>query len=434
MTSSASKLKLISAISIVIGCVIGSGVFVKPGRVLVAAGGSNQALLAWLLGGLISLAGGLTIAEIASRIPKNGGVYVYLEELYGKQVAFVCGWVQTLIYGPGLMSALSLYFASLYSQFFQIDPTHMKPIALIALFILSGVTSFGTHYSAWIQNATTLVKLLPIFAIGIFGLLFGNETIFGTTLGDTSQTVGMGAAVLSTLWAYDGWMQVSNIAGEIQNPAKNLPKAIIIGLSTVIFVYLLVNLAMFHTVDNNQIAILNEKAAAVAADTLFGTVGGQLLSFGILISIFGCLNGNILTMTRLPFAIASTGIFPFREKFASVHPKYNTPIHSIVLKVVCATIMILLMNPDRITDLAIFSMYIFYGMCFMGIFKIRKKYGVPAAGAYKIPLYPVVPLMAVAGCGFICFGMIKQSPLDAMVSIGIALLGWPVFIYLNRKV
>ena len=431
--SAAAKLKLMSAISIVIGCVIGSGVFVKPGRVLLAAGDSNSAIMAWVLGGLISLAGGLTIAEISSRIPRSGGVYAYVEELYGKEIGFMCGWVQTLIYGPGLMSALSLYFASLYSQFFQIDAVYTKPIALITLFLLSSVTTFGTRYSSWIQNATTLLKLLPIFAIGVFGLFYGNETIFGIAMSDTTQTVGMGAAVLSTLWAYDGWMQVSNIAGEIENPAKNLPKAIIVGLSTVIFVYLMVNLSLFHTVEANQIGALNEKAAAVAATNLFGTMGGQLLSLGILISIFGCLNGNILTMTRIPYAVAKNDVFPFRSKFTTLHPKFGTPVHSIVLKVFCATVMILLLNPDRITDLAIFSMYIFYGMCFIGIFKIRKTYGVPLTGAYKIPLYPVVPLLAVGGCLFICFGMINQNPVDALVSIAIALIGYPVYLYLSRN-
>lgn len=426
------KLKIWSAISLVIGCVIGSGVFVKPGRVLVAAGDSNSAIFAWLLGGLISLAGGLTVAEIASRVPRSGGVYAYAEELYGKEVGFITGWVQTLIYGPGLMSALSLYFASLLTQFFQIGDTTLKPIALITLFLLSSISAFGTHYSAWIQNATTLIKLLPIFAIGLVGIFLGNESFFGMTVSAPTQSTGMAAAVLSTLWAYDGWMQVSNIAGEIENPARNLPKAIVIGLITVVIVYVMVNLALFHTVNINQIAVLNEKAAALAASTLFGPLGGSLLSLGILISIFGCLNGNVLTMTRIPYAVAQNGSFPFRQKFATLHPKFGTPVNSIVLKVFCSTVMILLLNPDRITDLAIFSMYLIYGMCFLGVFKIRKRYGTPEKGNYRIPLYPLVPVIAVGGCAFICYGMIQQNPLDALVSVLIALTGWPIYKLLSR--
>lgn len=435
MTSSPKsiKLSLFSAISIVIGCVIGSGVFVKPGRVLIAAGDSNMALMAWILGGAISLAGGLTIAEVASRIPKTGGVYAYIEELYGKEAGFISGWIQSLIYGPALSAALSLYFASLYTQFFNISETQTKLIALISMFFLSSVTTFGTKYAAWIQNATTLVKLLPIFAIGICGVLMGTETIFNIGISASEPAAGMGAAVLATLWAYDGWMQVSNMAGEIKDPEKNLPKAIIIGLLIVIFVYILVNLALFHTVNVQAIAELNEKAAALASEQLFGTVGGKLLSLGILIAIFGCLNGNILTMTRIPYAVACNDTFPFREKVSSLHPKYGTPFYSIGLKVFCATVMIVLLNPDRITDIAIFSMYASYILCFVGIFKIRKKYGIPLKGEYKIPFYPVIPVLAIAGCVYICYGMISQSPWDAAASIAIALSGSPVYRYLNKK-
>jgi len=430
---SKNKLKLISAISVVVGCVIGSGVFVKPGRVLIAAGDSNSALMAWLIGGIISLAGGLTIAEIGSRIPKSGGVYAYMEELYGKELGFVTGWVQTLIYGPGLLSALSLFFGSLFSQFFNLSDSLNTPIALITLFFLSTVSILGTQYSAWIQNATTLVKLIPIFAIGILGLMLGEAPVMGQLTASAVPAAGMGAAVLATLWAYDGWMQVSNIAGEIESPAKNLPKAIIIGLVGVVIVYIVVNASLFHAIGVSEVASLNEKAAGVAAIKLFGPLGGTLLSLGILISIFGCLNGNILTMTRIPYAVAQNDVFPLREKIATLHPKTNTPVNSILLKVTSATLMVLLLNPDRITDLAIFSMYIIYGACFFGIFKLRATYGAPAKGAYKIPLYPIVPLIAVIGCGFICFGMIKQNPLDAAVSVGITLTGIPVYRWLKSK-
>jgi basic amino acid/polyamine antiporter, APA family len=427
------KLKLISAISIVIGCTIGSGVFVKPGRVLVAASDSNLALLAWLLGGLISLTAGLTVAEIGSRIPKTGGVYSFMEELFGKEVGFITGWVQTLIYGPGLLAALAAFFASLFCQFFNLDTSVQIPVALLTLFSLSSISILGTKYSAWIQNTTTFIKLLPIFAIGIFGLFYGIEPVFGVTVPSTLPAAGMSAAVLSTLWAYDGWMQVSNIAGEIENPSKNLPRAIIIGLLVVISVYLLVNMALFHTLPIADIATLNEKAAAVASTKLFGTIGGTLLGLGVLVSIFGCLNGNILTMTRVPYAIALNGVFPFRKQFATLHPKFQTPVYSVLLKVFCATVMIILMNPDRITDLAIFSMYIIYAVCFIGVFKLRKKYGVPVAGNYKIPFYPVVPLIAVGGCGFICYGMVVQNPLDACISVGITLSGYPIFKWLQKR-
>ncbi len=432
MAANPVRLKIWTAVSLVIGCAIGSGVFVKPGKVLVAAGTSNGALFAWVFGGIMSLAGGLTVAEMTFRIPKTGGVYVYVEELYGKSVGFVCGWVQVLIYGPGLMSALALYFGALCSQFFGLDASRQKPIAILSLYLLAAVNVRSTRAAGTISDATTALKLLPILAIGLAGLFLGSAPIFNLELPGRESAAGLGAAVLACLWAYDGWMQVANIAGEIENPARNLPRAIVIGLVTVMTAYLLVNLSLFHVLDPKQIASLNEKAAGVAAEHLFGPIGGKLLSLGILISIFGCLNGNILTLTRIPYALALHGTFPFRERFATLHSRFQTPVDSIVLKALIATVMILLLNPDRITDLAIFSMYLFYALVFIGIFRLRRRFGRPGAGEYRVPLYPLVPLVAFGGCVFIVIGMVRQAPWDAVVSVAIALAGFPAHAWLSR--
>jgi basic amino acid/polyamine antiporter, APA family len=434
-TETRKSLSVWTALSIVIGCVIGSGVFVKPGKVLVATQSSSQAILAWVLGGLLTLAGGLTIAEIAFRIPKTGGLYVYMEELFGKVWGFVSGWVQAIIYGPALMSALSLYFGSLFTQFFSLDASMSKGVGFIALFFLSAISAWSTQYSATISNVTTVIKLLPIALIGIFGIMNGNEPIFNVQLpgAGTTAAAGLGAAILATLWAYDGWIQVSNIAGEIENPSKNLPRAIIGGLTAVMIVYVVVNMALFHVLPKDQIATLNERAAPTASEILFGSWGGRLIGLGILVSIFGCLNGNILTMTRVPYAMAARGAFPFADIFSRINPKTGTPFQSIALKVFCACVMMLFLNPDRITDIAIFSMYIFYAVVFLGIFKLRKIYGKPAPGQYSVPFFPVIPVAAFAGCLFICYSMAVNAPLDAIVSLVIAGAGVPVYFWTNYR-
>lgn len=430
----ASKLKIGTAISVVVGCVIGSGVFVKPGRVLVATGDSNLALLAWFLGGVISLAGGLSVAEISARIPKSGGVYVYVEEIFGKMWGFLCGWVQAIIYGPALMSALALYFGSLMVQFLELPDTSMtKPIALISLFLLSGITALSTNWSAYIQNATTFVKLIPIFVLGIAGLMMGESPIFNVELAGKSTATGLGVAILATLWAYDGWIQVANLAEELENPVKNLPRAIIIGLLGITATYMMVNMALFHVVPLEQIAVLNEKTAAVAAETLFGSWGGRALSFGILIAIFGCLNGNILTMTRVPYAMALRGAFPSPKIFALLHPRFNTPVNSIVLKTFIAAFMVLLLDPDRITDIALFIMYIFFGAVFFGVIILRRRLGTPDKNHYSVPLYPFIPLVAGFGSLYICFSMLIQSPWDAAFSLLAALTGIPVYFWMKSR-
>ncbi len=426
------KISSWAAIAIVIGCVIGSGVFVKPGRVLIAAGNSTGALYAWLLGGLITLASGLTVAELSARIPKTGGVYAYMEELYGRTWGFVCGWVQSVIYGPALMSALSLYFASLFAQYFSLDSGQIKPIAFIAMFLLASISAVSMHYSSMISSATTILKLLPIAAIGVLGLMNGAHPIFGQA-STSAPALGLGAAILSTLWAYDGWIQIANLAGEMKDPAKNLPKTIIIGLCTVIVAYLLVNLSLFHTLPADQVGTLNEKAAAAASEILFGSVGGKILSLGILVSIFGCLNGNILAMTRVPYAMAIQGNFPFHSQFSKVHPRFQTPVNSILFKVFFASLMILFLNPDRITDIAMFSMYLFYAMVFFGIFKVRKTLGAPTAGMYRVPFYPVIPLFACGGVLYICYSMLTTQTTDALASLGVAALGFPIFYLKGRN-
>lgn len=425
------KLTLWTAVSVVIGCVIGSGVFVKPGRVLAASGSSDLAIMAWITGGLISLAGGLSMAEIASRIPKTGGVYVYVEELFGKSWGFVSGWVQAIIYGPALSSALSLYFASLLVEFIGLSNNLVKPIALGTLFALTCLCAISTRYGAFLQNLTTIIKLIPIIVIGVLGLLLGDQPVLGSTV-PTSEAAGFGVAVLATLWAYDGWVQVANMGGEIEAPSRNLPKAFLWGLGIVMAAYLLVNISLFNILPAAELSTLNERAASVASEKLLGGWAGKALALGIIISIFGAINGNILTMPRVCYAMACRNSFPRADLFSLLHVRTQTPVNAILLKSSLAAAMIVMLNPDRITDIAMFIMYLCYSALFLGVPLLRKKYGKPAAGTYAVPLYPVVPVLASLGSLYVCYSMAQERPWDALISLLIALSGLPIFYWLNR--
>ncbi len=427
------SLGLSSAFFLVVGCVIGSGVFVKPGRVLLATQNSTDAILAWVFGGLLTIAAGLTVAEIATRIPKSGGVAVFMEELFGRPVGFTVGWVQSIIYGPALWAALGLYFATLLQPFLNYTDDLKNIIALVVVYFLCLMACFGTLISSWIQNIATITKLIPIFLVGVFGVVLGNETIFGVSVlpaaNSTPTPASMGTAVLATLWAYDGWIQVANLTGQLKQPEKNLPRAIIFGLVFCTLVYVLINISLFHTVPVQQIAELGANAAAEASKIMFGPIGGSLIGIGILISIFGCLNGNIMTMAAVPHAMASRDLFPFAKTFSKSHAKTGAPIQSIALKLFVATLMMVFLDPDRITDIAMFSIYIFYGILFLGIFKVRKIFGKPAKGQYRVPLYPVIPLVAFFGTFWICSSMIKDRPMDAALSIGLSLFGTVVYFF-----
>ena len=424
---------LITAASIVTGCVIGSGVFVKPGRVLAATGSSSLALWAWVIGAVITIAGGLTIAEISTRIPKTGGIYIYIEEIYGKTMGFLCGWVLTLVYGPAIMSALALYFGSLLVSFLHLTgPRAQIIIAIVTTLLLSSLSIFGTKYAGLLQTVSTAAKLIPIFVIAIAGICMGHEPVLGVSSG-LPAAAGMGAAILATLWAYDGWIQVGTMAGEMKNPSRDLPPAIILGLSVVAVAYLTVNIAIFHVLPAADVASLNDRAAVVVAEKLFGGFGATLIHVGILISIFGCLNGNILSTTRVPYAMGVRGELPFSSWVGKTHPQFGTPQNAILLQTFVAILMILTGNPDLITDIGISAVYVFYVLSFAGIVKLRKNKIGEELARYRIPLYPVVPLVAVAGGLYIIASTVQNQPRYALYAFLLTLAGLPVYYAVQRS-
>lgn len=410
--------------SIVIGTVIGSGIFMKPGIVLASTGNSTMAILAWIIGGIITLASGLTIAEVSVKIPKTGGLYAYLEEVYGKLWGFLCGWVQTIIYGPAVIGALGLYFGSLLAGFFGFAESSKIIIGIITVIFLGILNILGTQFGGFIQGLSTIGKLIPIVLIALFGIWQGEFPVLNMGSG-ISHEISMGAAVLATLWAYDGWMNVGFMAGEMKNPGKTLPRAIISGIMVVIIAYLTVNIAMFHVLPASQIVKLGPNAAEAAATKLFGDMGGKLLTIGILISIFGCLNGKVLTFPRIPFAMAEDGFLPASRSISWIHPKFKTPVGATISQMIIAILMMTLGNPDRLSDIAIFTVFSFYGLAFYAVFLLRKNK--TENHLYKVPLYPITPIIAILGSIYIVGSAMLNSPIDALISLCITLVGLPFY-------
>lgn len=419
------NLGLIASMALVIGMVIGSGIFMKPGSVILAAGDSTMALMAWILGGLIALAAGLTVSELGVQIPKTGGLYTYLNDVYGKLWAYLYGWMQTVIYGPATIGALGLYFSSLILPFFGISEEFKLPIAVGVVFFMTGINCLGTKYGGFIQTVATIGKLIPIALIVIFGLWKGNGQILGMTSG-VSPALGMGAAILATLWAYDGWIGVSFVAGEMKNPAKQLPKAIVLGLGIVIIAYLTINMAIMHVLPAAQIAALGKMSASTTAGLLFGEMGGKLISIGILVSIFGALNGYILTNGRVPYAMALNKQLPVSSILSKVPHSVGTPVNAMLLEAFLATVLMIFWDPDSLTDIAMFMMWTFYVSAFIAVFILRKRYP-NAKRSYSVPGYPVVPMIAILGALYIISSMFMNKPMDAMLAISITLVGLPVY-------
>ncbi|WP_346929710.1 amino acid permease [Clostridium sp.] len=420
----------IEAIAIVVGMIIGSGIFLKPSIVFNDAGSPIMGIMAWIVGGIITLASALTIAEIASSIPKTGGLYVYLEELYGEVWGFLLGWVQTVISYPASGAALAIAFSTYATFFIPMNDLEQKLLAVGILVFVIIMNIISTKYGGVIQTVSTVGKLVPIVAIIIFGLISGETHDFRSVTVMT-EGAGFGAAVLGTLWAYDGWIGVTNIAGELKNPEKEMPKAIIFGVTSVIFVYSLINIAMVNVIPIENIVASTTPASDVAV-ALFGNGGAAFITAGIIVSVFGAMNGYLLTGARVPLAMGQRKQLPYSTQLGKIHKKFGTPTNALILEGVLAIVYIFSGTFNTLTDLLIFVLWIFFVMGVFGIFRLRKK--VPAdKRSYKVPLYPFIPLVGILGGTYILYSTIISAPLNSIIGIGIALAGLPIFYYLKRK-
>ncbi|OPD21121.1 amino acid permease [Clostridium botulinum] len=425
------NLGLFDAIAIVIGMVIGSGIFFKPAIVFKNAGSPMLGILAWLAGGVITIASGLTVAEIAAAIPKTGGIFVYIKELYGEKFAFLLGWVQSIVYIPGSAAALSIILSIQITSFIPLTAIEQKVLAIAFIIFIMILNIISTKLVSKMQGVISIAKLIPIIAIIALGFIKGTAKGDILNISSSSTVSGFGAALLGTLWAYDGWISVGNMAGELKNPKKDLPRSIIIGLGTTIVVYVLVNLALINIMPMGAI-ITSEKPASDVAVVLLGSTGAKIISAGILISIFGALNGYLMTGVRIPLAMSQDRSIPFSKYFSKVHEKSGTPVNAFIFETVLACLYVLSGSFNVLTDLVMFILWLFFTMAVAGIFVLRTKFK-HLDRSYKVPLYPLVPLIGIIGSGYIIISTLITNTFYALCGIGITLLGLPVYSYIKKK-
>lgn len=426
------EIGLVPALAIVIGMVIGSGVFFKPRAVFSATGAPGLGMMAWVLGGIISVAGGLTAAEISAAIPKTGGMVAYLEETYGDVWGYLLGWAQTVIYFPANIAALAIIFATQVVSLMGLGDGMLIPIAIIVTIFLTIMNALGSKTGGAIQTVATVGKLVPLFAIIVVGLTKGDGGVvrlFPMTMANHPVATSLGSALVATMFAYDGWINVGAIAGEMKNPAKDLPKAIIGGLSLVMAVYIIINVAYLFVLPASTLAATKTPAADVAR-IIFGPSGGKIITIGILVSIFGALNGYILTGARIPYAMATENKLPGSNWLAKLNPTFQTPVNSSILMAVIAILLIFSGKFDQLTDLLIFVIWIFYVMTFYAVFVLRKKQP-NLLRPYKVPLYPIVPAIAIIGGLYIILNTLFTQPLNAGLGLILTVIGYPV--YMSRK-
>lgn len=421
------------AITMVVGVVIGSGIFFKSSSVFDNAGTPLLGVLAWILGGIVTIASALTVTEIATAIPKTGGIFVYLKELYGEKWAFLFGWVQSIIYVPGVTAALSIVFVTQATFFIPLADYQQKILAIGLIFFIILLNILSTKLGSKVQFVSTIAKLIPIVIIIAFGLLKGEAGGFSAVASTAKSTTGFsgfGAAILGTLWAYDGWVGISNMSGELKNPGRDLPKAIILGLTMIIAVYLLINIAIINIIPVEAV-IQSATPASDAAIVLFGNGGAALIAAGIMISIFGALNGYLMTGVRIPFAMAQDKLFPFSKTLGKINRRTETPINAFLVTGLLAALYVLSGSFEVLTNLAMFVVWLFFIMTVSGIFVLRSKFS-HLPRSYRVPLYPIVPLVGIAGGIYIIVSTLMTSTSYALFGIAITIAGLPVYMLVKR--
>lgn len=444
MTKLLRGLSLTDATFIVIGTIIGTGVFLKTSTMTHLVGSPTYVLLAWVVGGLLSLTGALAYAELGSIMPDAGGEYVYLKEGYGELPAFLYGWMRFWIGSPGSIAAYAVGGVTFMSGFVNLHFFGGPAVtAVMMILFFSLLNCFSVAFGGKVQSFMTLLKILTILGIAL-GIFFLAD---GTSVSHLSQTTtnyqgfvgwsAFGSAILAALWAFDGWCNLPMVAGEIKNPQKNVPLSLILGMLAILFIYALINVAYFYALPVSEILSSNSDknpdalpVATKAALTFLGSSGVTILSVAFVFSALGAMNGSILTAARVPYAMARDQIF-FRH-LAEVHKKTHVPMISILVQAVVASGLALSGSFDQLTDYVVFSSWIFYAMVTSVVFVLRKKKPY-LHREYKTLGYPILPGIFIVLGILLLLNTILTNPRSTLIGLGFILAGIPFFYFFRWK-
>jgi len=439
-------LGLWSAASIVIGTVIGSGVFLVPTAMIAKLGSVKMLFVVWVVAGVLSLFGALTYAELSAAMPEAGGEYVYLTAAYGPFWGYLYGWTQFSVAKSGSIATLAAGFYTYLTVFlpilaqpvvvtpFMIGPNHTQfeihygqLVAIAVILILAGVNYVGVRVGGNLQVLVTGVKVLLIGAIIAIGLFSGKGDFshLSQHIPSAGGVAGFFAAMVSALWAYDGWNNVSMVSSEIREPGRNLPRALILGTLAVIGIYLLINVAYFYVLTPGEVAG-SERLAANMMAHLYGRTAAAAVSVAVLISIFAALNGSILTGSRVPYAMARDGLF-FKAA-ATVHPKFLTPCNSVIMLSLWSSVVVLSGWFDDLYNFVIFGSWILYLMTAVSVFVLRRKLP-DLVRPYRTLGYPIVPVLFVAVAAFLLVSTLQTRPRESLMGLFLMALGVPLYYY-----
>jgi APA family basic amino acid/polyamine antiporter len=428
------RIGLWTAVAILVGTTIGSGIFRSPAGIANRLPGPLPLLAVWVVGGLFALCGALTLAEVATVLPRTGGVFVFIREGWGRLWAFLFGWAELTLIRAAALGAISTTFAEYLLRVSGHDP-RLAPysdwvhyLAAAAIIVCGAINYVGVRTASAVQNLTTLAKVGGLLFVVLLALGLGLPRTGGhyTPVAPTGSftLAGFGLALVSVLWVYDGWADVSFVAGEVENPRRNLPRALILGTTGIIAIYLLANLAYLAVLPVAEIRT-SPLVAADVAYRLVGEAGVAFVATVVMISTFGTLNGSMFTGPRVLFAMADDGLL--FQTMAKVHPRFRTPFVSIVVAAALGVAFVLVGTFDQLADAFVTAIVPFYALAVAAVFPLRRKPGYDPS--FRVPGYPIVPLIFIVSTILLLVNAVvdPSSRWPTLLVLGVIAAGIPVY-------
>lgn len=422
-----------SAAAILVGSTIGSGIFRTPASVAADVGTVGAVALVWILGGIVAVFGALTLAELATMYPRSGGVFVYIREGFGPLPAFLFGWTEMIVIRPSALGAIAMIFAEYMQTFVKMSDGQIRMVAAIAIIVLGLLNIASIRWAALLENVTTAAKVLALLGLTVVAFIFGDFATGALAGGHFSFSptswAGFGIALVAVMWAYDGWADLTFVAGEVKDPSRNLPRALLGGVATIVFVYLAVNLAYLYVLPMDVMS----QSKLVASDTavrIFGQAGAALVAACVMLSAFGALNGSMMTGPRIFWAMADENLF--FKPVAKVHPKFQTPYVAIAMAVVLGVLYVSLRTFEQLADAFVLGIWPFYALAVASVFVLRKR--LPnVERPYRTVGYPFVPAVFLIASVAMLANALFTAPSTTMICFGVILVGIPVFYFWKGK-
>lgn len=416
------------------GIILGSGIFLVPSSVASLLDSSFLNLAAWVVAGLFSILGALTIGELAAAFPCAGGMFVYLKEAFGPLWGFLYGWALFVVIQTGSIAAVAVAFASYFGHFVDLSATGLKLAAVLTILFLSLVNYLGVRLGAWTQNVVTVAKVGALLLLVFYGLAagVGKSSNFQPLLPSeisTSLAGSFGLALIGALWCYDGWIQTCYVGAEVRAPGKNLPLSMILSALLILAIYLLVNVAYIYVLSTHRMA-QSSLVAADLAGTFLGPAGAGFISLLVMVATFGSTNGMILAGARVYYAMAREKLF-FRRA-GSIHSRFLTPDAALLFQALWSSVLVFSGSYEQLFTYVIFVEFLFYGMTAAGVFILRRR-SPDLHRPYRAWGYPVVPAAFVIFSALLLLNAVWTNPADTGVGTLLLLSGLPAYAFWRKR-